>query len=88
MGCDLERPKYDMIWNCSFWLIDRDAVSIGGPGGARNTPSAPVKELFDALLALLRFGRGGGSSGGYGSLRRDFVLALVLRELPVFDEQI
>ena len=56
--------------------------------GVLETPPVPVTELLDSLLGLFRVGghwRGGGGSGSLGSA---LLLAPVLGELPVFDQQI
>jgi len=57
--------------------------------GVVETPPVPVTELFDSLLGLFRVGghwRGG--RGGSGSLESALLIAPVLGELPVFDQQI
>ena len=57
--------------------------------GVLETPPVPVTELLDSLLGLFRVGghwRGG--RGGSGSLGSALLLAPVLGELPVFDQQI
>ena len=58
--------------------------------GVVETPPVPVTELLDSLLGLFRVGghRRGVSRGGSGSLGNALLLAPVLGELPVFDQQI
>ena len=61
---------------------------LHGSGGA-DTPPVPVTELLDSLLGL--FGVGGhwrGERRGSGSLGSALLLAPVLGELPVLDQQI
>ena len=57
--------------------------------GVLETPPVPVTELLGSLLGLFRVGghwRGG--RGGSGSLGSALLLAPVLGELPIFDQQI
>ena len=59
-----------------------------GSGGAE-TPPVPVTELLGSRLGLFRIGGDwGGDRGGSRSLGNALLLAPVLGELPVFDEQI
>ena len=57
--------------------------------GVLETPPVPVTELLESLIGLFRVGghwRGG--RDGSGSLGSALLLAPVLGELPVFDQQI
>ena len=59
-----------------------------GSGGA-DTPPVSVTELLGSLLGLFRIGgHWGEDRGGSRSLRNALLLAPVLGELPVFDQQI
>jgi hypothetical protein len=53
--------------------------------GVLETPPVPVTELLDSLLGLFRVGTQWRGSGNLGSA---LLLAPVLGELPVFDQQI
>src|SRR5580704_15185027 len=51
-------------------------------------PSTPVTELVGSLLGLFINGRLRGESNGNGSIGSALLLAPVLGELPVFDQEI
>jgi hypothetical protein len=57
--------------------------------GVLRTPPVPVTELLGTLLGLFRVGGHWiGGRGGSGSLGSALLLAPVLGELPIFDQQI
>jgi hypothetical protein len=66
--------------------VDHPAGTLHGSGAAE-TPPVPVTELLGSLLGLFRVGLWRGDRGGSGSLGSDLLLASVLGELPIFDQQ-
>jgi hypothetical protein len=58
------------------------------PGGARNTPRFRSRGLLRSLLGLLSVGGCGWGRGGSCGIGGGLLLALVLGELPVFDQDV